>query len=299
MSAAEIGNWSRWGDDDERGAANLVTPEVVRHAASLVRSGAVIPLGLVLRGSNFPTSPPRHPPQHFMTVDGGAYLAGARAAGGAESADSHLSIGTHVGTHIDALSHIWDGESMYNGFSRSEVRSTSGARRNGIEKLGAISTRGVLIDIPRFLGVDRLEPSQRIGASLLADCLAAQGVSLASGDAVLIRTGWMSMFGEDEYVFHTAQPGLDLDGARYLSGHDVVLVGSDNPAVEVIPWDDSGDRSVAAVHLHLIRDHGIYLVEMLHLDALSQHGATEFLFVLAPLLIKGGVGSPVNPIAIC
>jgi len=294
-----IGNWGRWGDDDERGTANLADADATLAALSGVRTGTVFSLGLVLKQRNFPVPDSRLPPLHLMACDGGAYLAGAKPEGGAEMADSYITVGTQVGTHLDALCHIWDDEQLYNGFSRAEVRTTSGARRNGIDKVGAIVTRGILLDLPRHLGVRRLEKGQAITSEMIASCLEADGLELRSGDAVLLRTGWLSLFYEDPEEFDSGEPGIDVAAAKFLTDHDVALIGADNMAIEVMPWDTSGRRKVAPAHLHLIRDHGVHLLELVQLDELAEAGHKEFLFVVSPLRIKGGVGSPVNPLAIC
>jgi kynurenine formamidase len=299
MTSMRIGNWGRWGDQDERGAANLANPETAVNAARLVRTGEVYSLGLVIQQRRFPVPHMRIPPLHLMAADGAAYLAGAKAEGGAEFADSYITMGTQVGTHLDALSHIWDDGLLYNGFSRAEVRTTTGARRLGIDKVGAVVTRGVLLDLPRYFGVSRLEFGQPVDVADLEGCLREQNVSIQPGDAVLLRTNWLSMFYEDEHRFESGEPGITVAAARYLTDHDIALVGADNLAVEVMPWDTSGPRKTAPAHLHLIRDHGVLMLELLDLEALAAAGATEFLFVVSPLRVKGAVGGPSNPLAIC
>jgi kynurenine formamidase len=299
MSEVQIGNWGRWGAEDERGAANLADSDATIAASGLVRTGEVYSLGLIIQQRSFPVPHMRIPPLHLMAADGAAYEAGANASGGAEFADSYLTMGTQVGTHLDALSHIWDGGVLYNGYSRRTMRTTTGARRLGIDKLGAIVTRGVLVDLPRHFGVPRLAASQPISSDDIQACLAVDGLELRSGDAVLIRTGWLSMFHEDPQIFDSAEPGITVEAARFLTDRDVSLVGCDNLAVEVMPWDEATARKVAPAHLHLIRDHGVYMAELLDLDALAASGRHEFLFVASPLRIKGAVGGPVNPLAIC
>lgn len=299
MSNDTIGNWGRWGAEDERGAANLADADATISAASLVSTGEVFSLGLVIKQRGFPVPHMRLPPLHLMAVDGAAYEAGAVAEGGAEMADSYVTMGTQVGTHMDALSHIWDDQQLYNGFSRNEIRTTSGAKRCGIEHVGAIVTRGLLVDLPRHFGVERLALSQPVSGADIRDCLAADGLELRSGDAVLIRTGWLSLYYEDRAEFEKGEPGITVEAAEYLTANDISLVGCDNMAIEVMPWDTSGSRKVAPAHLHLIRDHGVLMLELLDLDELALAGKREFLFVASPLRVKGAVGGPVNPVAIC
>lgn len=304
MTAAEenaqnsgTGNWGRWGPDDERGALNLIDGGAVLRGVGAVKQGRVLSLGLELGRRGLPLAPPRQPPVHLMTVDGGAYLAGAKAEGGAEMADSYLITGTQVGTHMDALAHIWDSEQMYNGFSRSEVRSTSGARRLGIENVKGIVTRGIFFDIPRDLGRERMEAGFQITDAMLADSLARSGLALQPGDAVLIRTGFLKSFRDGAADVH-GWPGLNVAAGRYLARNDVAVVVSDNLAIEAVPWDTSAERKVAPVHLELIRDHGVYFIEGADLEGVAAAGARELLFMAAPLPIKGGTGSPTNPLVV-
>ncbi|WP_207082302.1 cyclase family protein [Nocardioides sp. S5] len=212
-------------------------------------------------------------------------------------ADSFLITGTQVGTHMDALGHIWDQGQMYNGFSRSEVRSTSGARRLGIENVKGIVTRGIFIDIPRDLGRDHLEPGFQITDDMLAQSLERDGLTLQPGDAVLIRTGFLKDFREGVADVH-GWPGLSVSGGRFLARYDVAVILSDNLAIEAVPWDTSIERKVAPVHLELIRDHGIYFVEAADLEEVAACGEREVLFMAAPLPIKGGTGSPTNPLVV-
>lgn len=298
-ASTDGGNWGRWGETDERGAANLVGPEQIVHAASLVRNGRAYPLGLEIRSGHSYGHRGRMPAMHFMTLDGGDYAAGLELPGGNQYADDYVLLATHGTTHVDALAHFWSEDLLYNGHPATRVRSY-GATRCGIENLGCIVSRGVLLDVAALHGLDHLEGGYRITAEDLRGCLAAQSLDLAAGDCVLVRTGWQQMLESDADAYHASAPGIGVEAAALLARADVALVGSDTMVVEVQSADGSYDRAAKApiVHRLLIRDHGIYLLELLQLEDLARDGACEFMFVLAPLRLAGATASPVNAIAV-
>jgi kynurenine formamidase len=287
-------NWGRWGEQDERGALNLIDAESVRRAAQLVRTGHVFQLGMSVQSDGVPRYPSRPPTLHLMIRDGADYVAGAVAPGGVGTADEYIGLSTHGTTHIDALSHLWYDGAMYNGVSPSEVRS-SGAARNSIDKIGPIVARGVLLDVAAAKGVARLDPGYAITSEDLESCISAQQSDVGSGDVLLVRTGWLTQFAEDQAVYLGPQPGLSASVVPWIVQRDVAVVGADNTAVECFPDPDGAN---VPLHQRLLRDYGVHLIELLDLEALAAAKAWEFLFVAAPLRIKRGVGSPLNPVAI-
>ncbi len=282
----------RWAADDERGALNLIDQASVRRALGAARLCRVVALGIPLN-SRTPVLPPRPPVLHAMLVDGADYSAGARRApNGFQFADDYLAMAIHSGTHLDALSHVARNGIMYNGIPATEVRSRSGAHRLGVEKVGGIVCRGILLDVA---STKPWEPSRVITTSDLQQAMLTADTEIEPGDAVLIRTGWLSRSADAGEEHFRVSPGIGIEAARWLADHGVVLVGADNPAVEVLP-SETGD--VMPVHLLLLNERGVYLLEFANLEALSAAHATTFTFVVAPLPITGAVGSPVNPIAI-
>jgi kynurenine formamidase len=282
--------WGRWGAEDERGALNFIGPEQVRRAATLVRTGQVVTLTQPLS----PKTPvPKHRAgvQHFMGRDGGDYAAGARRPGGFQFAEDTVVLPLHIGTHIDALCHAWCDDCLYNGFPGQGTRSTTGALRCGIDKMGPIVTRGVLLDLVRLRDAP-LSPRATIGR---ADLEAAASVVIEPGDAVLIRTGWLESQTDLSNVSFDEEPGIDVEAALWLAERSVAMVGADNFAIEAIPFPTG---TVFPVHQRLIRDYGIPLLEGLDLKPFSAHGRNEFLFVAAPLPVVGGTGSPLAPVAV-
>jgi len=301
--AAKVSNWGRWGADDQRGTLNLITPEVVRRAAGCVRRGEVFSLGLTLgpEGPQTGSVIGRFNPQHYMTAIGA--LIGEDPRGFCYS-DDVLTLPLQCSTQWDSLAHVhYDGK-LYNGYPASEHLGAGGATRNGIEQLadGGIVSRGVLVDLARHRGIERIPPGTAIRPSELDDALAAQGCSLLPGDILVMRTGHLSVFTRDgnRETYLWQGPGLGLDAAQWIRARDLAAVCSDTTAVEVMPCEDP--KLPYPLHLLAIRDMGLTFGEMFDLDDLAADcaadGCWEFLLSAPPLKIAGGIGSPVNPIAI-
>jgi kynurenine formamidase len=288
-------NWNRWGEADEIGAANLLDADQVQAAAGLVRQGRVFSLALPIRDSNVPVLPGRPTPQHFMRRTGSDYASGVERKGGFQSVDDVIMLPTHGTTHIDALSHVGDEGRLFNGYPISSIRS-NGTSKMGIDKLTSLVGRGVMLDLVAHRGGKPLGAGEMIGAAELEDCARAQGTPVTSGTILLLRTGWMQTFNDKGAgEFFKTEPGIGLEAARWLADRDIVAIGADNWGVEVIPTEID---LPAPVHRYLLRDCGIYLMELFLLDELAEAGVHEFLFVAAPLRIMRGVGSPLNPLAI-
>lgn len=286
-------SWGLWGAEDERGALNRIGPVQVRAAAALVRTGQVLSLAQPL--SRRTAVPPQRPGVlHFMNRDGGDYAAGARSPGGFQVAEDTILLPLHVGTHIDALCHVWHDDKLYNGFSGNGTRSTSGAARCGIDKMPPIFTRGVLLDVVRLRGAV-VPDGDSIGLAELQQAAAQAGVTPAEGDAVLIRTGWLERQQAGETISFDQEPGIDIDAALWLANSGVALVGADNYAIEVLPFPAG---TVFPVHQCLIRNYGVPLLEGLSLRELAETGKGEFAFAAAPVPIVGGTASPIVPMAV-
>lgn len=282
-SSRHPSNWGRWGPDDERGAANLLTPDKVRSACAKIGMGRVFELGIELR-KDAPVGGERTSPQHFMTHDGGDFAALGRDDWG--TADDYIMLPTQGTTHIDGLAHIWSGGRLYNDFSFKEVRS-SGAARLGVEKLGGLVTTAHLFDC-----ADRPEGARlAIGVADLEERFAQERPE--PGDALLLHTGWMTAALAGETAGRDF-PVLSVDAASWIADQDLAIVGADNIAVEA-----TGRRGVLPpLHEILVRDLGVTLVELLRLDEPAAARVRSGLLVIAPLRISRGVGSPVNPLLI-
>jgi kynurenine formamidase len=293
-----IGNWNRWGEDDERGALNLLSPAVVLEALGACRTGRVYQLGLPVQREGMPNYSYRGAPQRLTLTNqtDEARLAAYGGTPGTGANEDVLIIATHAATHIDAFSHVYDDGALYNGHPHDGMTSYDGAARCGIEKAGAFATRGVLLDVAAYHGTDCLEPGYVITAQDLTDALAAQSLEIRAGDVVLIRTGWLEwFFASGAADVNVPQPGIGHEAAVFLADHDVVAVGADNAAIEAMPFD----RGVfMTAHVELLVRRGIHLIEHLNLVELVADRCYEFLLVVAALPITGATASPVNPVAI-
>jgi kynurenine formamidase len=283
---SNLTNWGRWGHDDERGTLNLLTPDIVRRAAGLVKTGKVYSLSMPLEAEG-PQWPMRH--KTWKVTTHGVNVVGRG------SADDVLTMHSHSGTHMDALCHIWYGEQLYNGYSASQHVTSQGATRNSIDRVPAIVGRGVLLDIAAWKGVAHMAAGEAITAADLDACARAQNIEIEAGDILLLRTGWMRVFTEDRALYNSGEPGIDESTLPWLHAHDIVAVGADNQAVEVFT---EMPPLRLPIHMAAIRDLGLYLIENLNLDQLAADQVYTCLLVIAPLQLTGAIGSPVNPIAI-
>lgn len=210
--------------------------------------------------------------------------------GGASSAADAIALGTHVGTHIDALSHFSFNGRLHGGVEAAGVQSYgAGMERHTIDEVEPILRRGVLFDIAKLEGVPALPTDFVIRPQHLEKC----GLDLRTGDVALIRTGWGNYWDDArKFIAEVHSPGPDLEGARWLADRGVFAAGSDTAPFEFTP------NPAMSVHVHLLVERGIHIVECLNLEALSGSGATEFVFIALPLKIRGGTGSPIRPIAL-
>ncbi|ORW21637.1 cyclase [Mycolicibacter nonchromogenicus] len=318
--AETVRNWGRWGDADELGTLNLITPQKVAEAAALVKHGKVFPLGV-----DFGSSGPqgafqfRHNPIHVMTVDGGDVSTLAQY--GPEwhrnivaqqlseffvdnpfrFNDDMIVMPLQAASQWDALSHVYYDDQLYNGFPAASVTSL-GAYHCGIDKVDGkgITSRGVLLDVVAHRGADTFLPlGTPITPEELDDVARSQQVTIEPGDIVVVRTGWWERFCQ---TGNGAEPGAGLDWrcASWLHERDVAAVAADNLMVEDPVSGVEG--TYLPLHMLCLRDMGLMLGEYWDLGALAADcaadGRYEFQLVAPPLRVTGGVGSPVNPIAI-
>jgi kynurenine formamidase len=296
-----VGNWGRWGDEDERGTLNLLTPDVVRAATQAVTTGKTYSLALPIQRQGVPILDYRGAPMRLALThqsDVGMFEAyGAPDHVGAN--EDVIVLASHNETHMDALCHVFSERRLYNGFPAESVSAAAGATKLGIDKVRSIVGRAVLLDMPGFLGVERIDAPRIFTGDELLACARHEGVEIRAGDILLVRTGWIDAFleaagsgGDDSLLL---QPGIGLDACRTIAELDVAAVGCDNSAVEAIPFDE--DRFLG-VHIELLVKLGLPLIEHLMLAEMAADRCYEALFVAAPLPVVGGTGSPVNPIAI-
>jgi kynurenine formamidase len=259
---------------------------------SILRDGRVYDLGQPL----FPGMPVSsfHPPYIFslMVRHGDQVL-----PDGCCASNEVVVLSGHTGTHLDAIGHVAENGQLHGGLDAvQEQVGGRGLRRLGIEAVGPIVARGVLLDVPAYRGVDVLPGASAISGDELAAVSAGQDVEIQTGDVVLIRTGWIRHW-DDPAAYRgdeTGEPGPDASAAEWLADRRIVAAGTDTIAFEARP---RGGSALAA-HGVLIARHGIHILEIVNLEELARDRVYRFLFVAAPLKIQGATGSPVRPIAI-
>jgi kynurenine formamidase len=232
---------------------------------------------------------PVHPPYLFgLTKAHGEYM-----RGDVSSAADAITLGGHVGTHIDALCHFSKEGKVFGGVQIGPLQSYAGGVNHlSIDTVGPILRRGVLLDIAGSSQTDVLPIDFVIGPQALQEAAAAQKVDIRVGDVVLIRTGWARYWNDPrKYIAEVHGPGIDEPGARWLSAKGIFAAGSDTIAFEFVP-------SQMPVHAHFLVEKGIHILEALDLEKLAEDRVFEFVFIAIPLKLAGGTGSPIRPIAL-
>jgi kynurenine formamidase len=304
-------NWGRWGPDDELGTLNHIRPEDVVAATGLARTGRVFSLAIPVDDRG-PQSGGfgRFNPIHLMIRDGNAAATGTVVRdfyGGRDrwirGTDDLLILPLQSGTQWDALAHIVFEDRIYNGYEATMVGARGALRDDITNARDRMVGRGVLLDLARYKGLPWLEPGTRIHADDLEGCARAEGVTVGRGDIVLVRTGQMAQCrdagGWGTYAGGPA-PGLALDTSPWIFDRELAAVASDTWGLEVLP--NETDDVFQPLHIILIVHMGLLMGEIFDLEGLADDcamdGRYEFLFVAPPLPVTGGVGSPVNPLAI-
>lgn len=289
-------NWypSKWGPNDEIGAANYLTPKVALEAAKLVKTGKTYSLGITVN-----TTTPAYPPRTCSI-----YIVQPGQQGSAEGLgptkttynDDILNCWTGIGTQMDGLGHIGVGDRYYNGNKWQEFGNISGLKKLGADKVPPMVTRGVLLDMAAHYGVDVVKEGTAFNRAEIEAVAKKQGVEIRQGDVVIFHTGWLSLIEKDPKRYASVEPGIGRDGARYLVGKGVVAVGADTWGVEAIPFEQGA--GVFEVHQILLPMNGTYILENVNTAELAKDKAYEFLFVLGQNKYQGAVQSMINPVAI-
>ncbi len=292
-AAAEEWYPSRYGADDTLGAINNLSPEKVLQAARLVKSGKTYALG-VPTGPESPAYPPRQYALTVLQLDDGTGTPGGsnRATGN----DDLLYTWMGIGSQIDGLGHMGIDHRYYNGIHAGDFITPRGLTRLSVHELPPIVTRGVLLDMAAHRREAVVPAGTAFNRSELEAVARAQGTTIEPGDVVLLHTGWLNVADTDKERFMAGEPGLGVEGARYLAGLGVVAVGSDSWALEVLPSEDP--ETLFPVHPELLAKNGVYILENMDTRALAADGVHEFLFVLGQPRFVGSVQAVINPVAI-
>jgi len=302
-------NWGKWGPDDEFGTLNYVGPEQRKHAATLVKKGKAMSVGL-----NFDDQGPqrglfggRWNPIHTMLATGTDAVQGKQKVPGKkyanQYADDAVSMPLQCGTQWDALGHVFNRGKMWNGYDATLVGSR-GAEKNSIDKMkDKMFGRGILLDIARWAGVESLEDGTAIDSEDLDACAKAQGVEIRQGDFVLYRTGHMERCLKNKewggYAGGNA-PGVSFHTCKWMHEKKIAAICADTWGCEVIP--NETDDVFQPWHWIVIPQIGITMGEIFYMKDLAddcvEDKVYEFLFCAPPLPISRGVGSPINPMAV-
>ncbi|MCW1431712.1 cyclase family protein [Novosphingobium sp. JCM 18896] len=297
-----LSNWGRWGAEDRVGTLNHLTPARVAAAAQGVRSGRIIPLGLPLSNRGIQVGlGGRVNPIHMMTLTPPDF---ADRPDKMIVADDAPFLPLQSVTQWDGLGHVGYDDLLYNGVPAHSITTGVGSAALSIDQIAkhGVAGRGLLLDIARLKGKDRLEAGEAITSADLDAALVAQGCQTRPGDILILRTGWLRCFtvDGDAAAYWNGEPGITLDCAEWLQAREIAALASDNWGIEAMPADDSAFEM--PVHCVLIRDLGMTLGEVFVLDELAEICAAEkcwsFFFTAPPLLVVGGVGSPLTPLAI-
>ncbi len=283
---------SKWGPKDEIGAANYITPELVVKAAQLVKLGKTYHLGIETNSKT-----PAFPPRSFKITIVQPGQAGIPGLGPNKATynDDIIDGWVGIGSQIDGLGHLGVGYVYYNGNKGADFADATGLKKLGIEKVPPLVARGVLLDMAAHLGTDVVKEGTAFNSKEIEAVARKQGVEIRQGDVVIFHTGWISLIGKDNKRYGAAEPGLGIDGARYLVSKGVVAVGADTWGLEVVPFET---KTVFEVHQILLAHNGTYILENMSTAALAADKGYEFLFVLGAPRITGAVQAIINPIAI-
>lgn len=288
---------SQWGPEDEIGAANRITPKSVLAASKLVTTGKTYNLGIIV-DSKTPAFSPR---SMSVTVLQPNQIGSEGLGTNGMTYNDDIFMGwLGIGPQIDGLGHIGIKHQYYNGFKDSEFAKADGLTKLGLEKLPPIVTRGVLLNMASFYGVDIVKEGTPYTKKDIQKAAKQQGVEIREGDVVLFHSGWLELLDgdkQDHERYVSVEPGLGISGAEYLAEIGVVAVGADTWGVEAVPFEDGAD-GVFKVHQILIPKNGIFILENMDTRELAKDKVTEFLFVLGTTRLRGAVQMIINPTAI-
>ncbi|MEU6895821.1 cyclase family protein [Streptomyces sp. NPDC046557] len=297
--AKRVNNWGRWGAEDERGTLNLITDAVVRAAAAEARTGRRIPLALPLRedGVQAGLIPGRVNPLHTM-VQINQELFGP---GTVACSDDAVTMGLQAGTHWDALTHVSHSGRIYNGRPAATITAHGRAEFGGIDKAGPVVSRGVLLDVARAKGVDRLPGGHAVTPEDLAVAEEFGRVTVGAGDVVLVRTGQIQVYlAGDKHGYGFPSPGLSVRTPEWFHARDVAAVANDTLTFEIFPPEI--ENLWLPVHALDLVEMGMLQGQNWNLETLStacaEVGRYAFFLSAMPEPFVGGTGTPVAPVAV-
>jgi kynurenine formamidase len=293
-TTAMAADWpaSPYGANDEIGAANLLTPDVVRQAVSLVKTGKTYPLAVPV-SKDLPAF--RHRSFKLYNIQPGQQAGQTQGPNKFTFNDELAVAWTGVGTQLNGIGHIGIDNVYYNGNKAADFVTVEGVKKLGVEKVPPMVTRGVVLDMTAHYGKAIVPGGTEFTVADLQAVLKRQGITLRRGDVVLFNTGWLELIGKDNQQFLEVEPGIGMAAARWLADQGIVAFGGDTWASEVYP-NRSGEEF--PVNQFMLAQRGIYNLELIDSRAPVRDQAWEFLFVLGQPLYVGSTQVNVNPVAI-
>jgi len=284
---------SMYGAEDTLGAINNLSPAKVLQAAALVREGKTYALGVETN-----TSTPAFPPRffHLSVVQPGDGTGRPLGDNLATGNDDRMSAWVGVGSQIDGLGHMGENHVYYNGHRAEDIVTPTGLKKLGIHALPPIVTRGVLLDMAAWFKMERLPAGRIFDREDIVAAAKARDITITKGDVVLFHTGWQSLAESNPEEFIAGEPGIGVDGARYLASLGVVAIGADTWGLEAVPHRVPG--RFFPVHVELLAHNGVYILENMNTGPLVKDGVREFMFVLGQPRFTGAVQAVINPVAI-
>lgn len=284
---------SRFGADDEIGAANLITPAHVLKAARLIRTGRTYPLAVPV-SKELPAF--RHRSFKLYNIQPGEQ-AGLTSGPNNFTFNDELAVAwTGVGTQLNGIGHIGINHVYYNGNRAQDFVTVEGVTRLGVEKVPPLVGRGIVLDMTTHFGLDIVPGGTPFTVADIECTLERQGLEIEKGDVVLFNTGWLELIGKDDRQFLETEPGIDIDAAHWLAKRDILAFGGDTWASEIYP-NPSGEEF--PVNQYMLAQRGIYNLELIDTRALVRDRVFEFFFVLGHPLYVGSTQVNINPVAIC
>ena len=299
----ETAGWwpSRYGQDDQAGALNEISPGKVLEAAGLVREGRVYDLAHVLH-AGIPTFPGRTFRQYLTTnyheINRRSERAGPEGLGrnSVNWIVEQVMATQQMGTHIDGLNHLQRGDRTYNGFALGEIVEDHGTNRLGIDTLPQVVTRGLLVDVAGARGGEHLEQGEVVTVADAEAALDGAGLEVRPGDAVFFHTGWGGLWGTDNERYAAGEPGPGMALGEWLADQRIALTGCDTWSFGPYPPEDPDEPFVVPQTLNV--RYGVVVAENLRLEEVAREGVHEFMLVIAHAKLRGATGAWVAPLAI-
>ena len=283
---------SKWGPNDQIGALNNITPANVLEASKLIKRGKSIRMGIE---TNHKT--PAYAPRTFsLTVLSPGQENGASLGATKTNYNDDIIMGwVGIGSQLDGLGHIGTANVYYNCNKAGDFVTAGGLKKLGIENVPAIATRGVILDMVGLTGKDPVPEGTAFNRKEIDAAVARQGIKPpGKGDVVIFYTGWTKLIGKDDKRYGSVEPGLGVEGARYLASLNVAAVGADTWGLEVIPFEVASN--VFHVHQILLTENGMHILENVNAEEAVKDKVYEGLFTLGPSRITGAVQAIINPI---